>query len=1022
MRHREPHLGVARTMRLMLIASALLITVVAQAQEYQLTIGWAGAGTVEVDGVAVTLPYTATYSAGTTVSLDPVPIPHWGFHRWTGDVLPANIFSVPLQVTINQDTTITPHFQRIEQLLTVEWAAGGNVMVNGTPRSLPFSAYFPTNCQVVLDVIPGECWIFQRWTGDVAPANITDDPLTLTMSADLTVRPNFIQQTSVLNIASAAAGTVTVNGNPVQLPYSARFPCNAVVTVDAIPNDCFVFDQWSGDIAEGDRFTDPLQLSMAEDRSIRPHFRWETFTLQVLPGMNGSAIVNGTPRALPYSENFRCNQVVTVEAVPNNCWEFSSWTGDVPVGAGNPAQIVMDQDRTIQPTFVQAQYDLTIQWAGAGSIMVNGAPVTLPYTATYDCNQVVNIDPVPNDCWQFQRWTGDVPFADRFSDPLALRMDQDRTIRPNFQMIRYTLSIAEAMQGSVRVNGSEVALPYNAQFACGTTVVIDAVPRQCWLFDRWTGDVPAPNVSDDPLTLTMDQNRSIDAHFAQQQFELSIGAGLFGSVEVNGSPATLPFSQLFDCNSVVTVEVFPIECRQFSQWLGDVPDGDRADNPLQLTMNQDRSILPAFVSMRYDLTIERAPAGSVTVNGEPVTLPYTGTFLCNDVVRIAPSPNDPCWEFQRWTGDVPAGDINNDPLMLVMDQDRTIKPNFQRKLQTLTLNGSNGRVLVNGTARTLPYTEDFRCGDAVTLQAVANECWQFTQWTGDIPAANNANNPVQVVMDQDRTIQPAFAQMTYDLTIEAAAAGTVTVNGAPVSLPFTATYNCNEVVNIDAIPNSCWQLDRWTGDVPAADIRDDPLALTMNQDRTIKPNFRRIRYDLNIAAAANGSAMVNGVTQALPYSASFLCNTVVTVCAVPDVGFQFVRWTGDLPGSVEPTNLTIQLTMDQTRTITPSFESVSGTTSMQMSSVSAVPSAAGVEVVFTLSAPASVSAEVMNMAGRTIRHIVLDREYGPGPQSVAWNGMSDYGTKAPSGPYLVRVTARSGSGECCERLSSLQIR
>jgi len=74
------------------------------------------------------------------------------------------------------------------------------------------------------------------------------------------------------------------------------------------------------------------------------------------------------------------------------------------------------------------------------------------------------------------------------------------------------------------------------------------------------------------------------------------------------------------------------------------------------------------------------------------------------------------------------------------------------------------------------------------------------------------------------------------------------------------------------------------------------------------------------------------------------------------------------------------------------------------------PTNAGAAVTLTLSADAAVTVQVLNIAGRPIRTVVADRPCPAGVTTLAWNGLSDLGTPAPTGRYLVQVSARAADG------------
>ncbi|MGC9320008.1 MAG: FlgD immunoglobulin-like domain containing protein [Armatimonadota bacterium] len=94
---------------------------------------------------------------------------------------------------------------------------------------------------------------------------------------------------------------------------------------------------------------------------------------------------------------------------------------------------------------------------------------------------------------------------------------------------------------------------------------------------------------------------------------------------------------------------------------------------------------------------------------------------------------------------------------------------------------------------------------------------------------------------------------------------------------------------------------------------------------------------------------------------------------------------------------------------------------LQVMGVSAQPAGQGAQISFTLSAAGTVTVDVLNIAGRTIKRIVSDRECDAGLQTVSWDGRSERGTKVPSGMYLIRVTAAARTGEQCQRLATLRL-
>lgn len=87
----------------------------------------------------------------------------------------------------------------------------------------------------------------------------------------------------------------------------------------------------------------------------------------------------------------------------------------------------------------------------------------------------------------------------------------------------------------------------------------------------------------------------------------------------------------------------------------------------------------------------------------------------------------------------------------------------------------------------------------------------------------------------------------------------------------------------------------------------------------------------------------------------------------------------------------------------------------------ALPVGSGAEVVFSLSAPASVTVSVLNITGRPVAMVAGDQALQAGTQRVVWSGRTVAGTQAPAGRYVVRVQARDEDGGTAQALASVAV-
>jgi len=146
-----------------------------------------------------------------------------------------------------------------------------------------------------------------------------------------------------------------------------------------------------------------------------------------------------------------------------------------------------------------------------------------------------------------------------------------------------------------------------------------------------------------------------------------------------------------------------------------------------------------------------------------------------------------------------------------------------------------GHVIISGEG---PYDE----GTEVTLEAVADECYEFVNWVGDTVADPNSAITT-ITMDETKSVTANFALLSYDLTA-------ASMDGGEVTTPSegTFTYDCGTVVDLVATVDAYYGFVEWTGDVDTiADVYAASTTITMNGDYSITANF-------GLFAGGNGTA------------------------------------------------------------------------------------------------------------------------------------------------------------------------
>lgn len=131
------------------------------------------------------------------------------------------------------------------------------------------------------------------------------------------------------------------------------------------------------------------------------------------------------------------------------------------------------------------------------------------------------------------------------------------------------------------------------------------------------------------------------------------------------------------------------------------------------------------------------------------------------------------------------------------------------------------------------YTYSYR--DTATVWAFPQEEYGFGGWTGDIPDSMKNENPVTILMDTSKSIRANFGR-GYTLTITSSDHGTTSPS------PDTYRYAKSTNVTIQALPNIHCQFVEWSGDIPAGQVEENPITITITRDKAIHAEFRRIIY------------------------------------------------------------------------------------------------------------------------------------------------------------------------------------
>ena len=159
------------------------------------------------------------------------------------------------------------------------------------------------------------------------------------------------------------------------------------------------------------------------------------------------------------------------------------------------------------------------------------------------------------------------------------------------------------------------------------------------------------------------------------------------------------------------------------------------------------------------------------------------------------------------------------------------------------------------------------------------------------------------------TNESAVAQ-TFSLSVDTRAwrLELAATNGTISPSPNKPYYETGEIVNLTPQPAAGHRFVNWAADLSGT---NQPGQITMTAHRRVVALFEPIPYHINVTATG-------GVVQKSPNTPTHPYGSAVLLTATPNLGFEFVRWAGDLASFENP--LFVEVTGD--RNLTAIFRQV----------------------------------------------------------------------------------------------------
>jgi uncharacterized repeat protein (TIGR02543 family) len=509
-----------------------------------------------------------------------------------------------------------------------------------------------------------------------------------------------------------------------------------------------------------------------------------------------------------------------------------------------------------------------------GSVTPSEAGNVTPATGEYDEGTEVEIRAEANSTWMFSSWEGDLSGTE---NPVVVEVDDDMVFTALFEKLQHPLEVNIDGGGTVEENIIQSKM---TDYEVGTEVELNAIADDGWVFVEWQGDLSG---SENPQTLTMDEEKSVTAVFERKDYPLTISTQGQGNVseEVVEDPA-----KDYAYETVVELTANPSEGWQFARWEGDL---EGTENPKEITIDSEEEVTAVFEREGYELSVNVIGEGSV--NEELLDDASKTSYPFDSVVELTAEPADG-WTFVGWEGDL-SGDEN--PTEITMDDDKEVTAVFERRDYALNIN-TDGEGSVNEEVVSEP-NKDYTFETVVELTASPADGWNFVRWEGDL---EGSDNPQEISIDEEKTVTAVFERESFELTVDVTGQGNV--NEEQVGQAKTA-YGYNSIVELTAEPDEGWEFDEWQGDLSGD---DNPKEITIDGNKNVTAVFVEAQYELNLSSEGDGEGNIS----VDPDKDFYDHGEEIELTANPNEVSEFKEWSGDISGSENPKTLTVTSDLD----------------------------------------------------------------------------------------------------------------
>ena len=455
--------------------------------------------------------------------------------------------------------------------------------------------------------------------------------------------------------------------------------------------------------------------------------------------------------------------------------------------------------------------------------------------------------------------------------------------------------------GKVFVAGKELTSAIEVEK--GTTVILEAIADEGYYFVQWNYKGKKISI-DNPYEPIVDSDALYTAFFEEKKTEkVTISV-----IQTKGGKADVDLEDevVVEQGTNLILHATPKEGYVFDKWQ-QVVEGEYIDvsteKEYEIKAVSDAVYQPVFIKIEdVQIEVESTEGGTASVNGKEKLWTTTG-----ETVTLSATP-DEGYIFENWTVD---GEVisSESSLEVKVLKDVIYRAKFAKieKVKIKVSSSKGGNVTINGKS-----SSDIQVlvGETVVLSAVAEDVYEFVNWTLDNEEVSTEKDFELKVVGR-ATYKANFVKtiVKYVVRTEATEGGSANVNGKS-----SIEVEEGESVILTAIAGENYDFVNWTVDGTIVSTDQTFEVESVTSTATYKANFIKkvVKYTVVVESTEGGNATVNGTS-----SVEVEEGTSVTLSATANSGYEFVNWTAN--GVEVSTSASFQATISSAITYKANF-------------------------------------------------------------------------------------------------------